>query len=114
MLGIHGLRSSLRVLFEQGMESVSQRIAELTAVIVEQADRRGFELLSPRQATSRGGIVSFRVPDRQQAQLYRHLMDRQVICAYRGGGIRFSPHFHNTGEEIIEAFHRIDKAASNT
>jgi len=34
-----------------------------------------------------------------------------VICAYRGGGIRFSPHFYNTQQQIREAFVRLDSLA---
>jgi len=30
-----------------------------------------------------------------------------VVCALRGGGIRFSPHFYNTLEEIDRAFELI-------
>jgi len=26
--------------------------------------------------------------------LYKHLQDNGVVCALRGGGIRFSPHFY--------------------
>jgi hypothetical protein len=33
--------------------------------------------------------------------LYRKLMSRGVVCAQRGGGIRFSPHFY-TPEAVLE------------
>jgi selenocysteine lyase/cysteine desulfurase len=36
--------------------------------------------------------------------LYKHLQDNGVVCALRGGGIRFSPHFYNTQQEIAQAF----------
>jgi selenocysteine lyase/cysteine desulfurase len=36
--------------------------------------------------------------------LYKHLQDNGVVCALRGGGIRFSPHFYNTAQEIAKAF----------
>jgi selenocysteine lyase/cysteine desulfurase len=104
MLGIHALQASLEVLHEQGIESIHQQIKTNTACIVEEVDRLGFELISPRQEDRRGGIVTFRVPERDNQGLYRLLMDRQVICASRGGGIRFSPHFYNTQEEIEQAF----------
>lgn len=106
MLGIHALHASLEVLLEQGIETVHRQIESNTTHIVEQIDRLGFELLSPRQAARRGGIVTFRVPDRDNQELYRYLMDKRVVCAYRGGGIRFSPHFYNTRKEIEQAFVR--------
>jgi selenocysteine lyase/cysteine desulfurase len=36
--------------------------------------------------------------------LYKHLQDNGVVCALRGGGIRFSAHFYNTQQEIAQAF----------
>ncbi|MEN8132503.1 MAG: aminotransferase class V-fold PLP-dependent enzyme [Pseudomonadota bacterium] len=109
MLGIHALQASLEVLHEQGIESIHQQIKTNTACIVEEVDRLGFELLSPRQEERRGGILTFRIPSRDNRQLYECLMSKRVICAYRAGGIRFSPHFHNTEEEIDRAFALLSK-----
>jgi selenocysteine lyase/cysteine desulfurase len=107
MLGVHALQASLGVIQDQGLESIQSRIETLTRLITEKVEASGFELLSPRQPTRRGGILTFRVPERDNQALYRSLMERHVICAYRGGGIRFSPHFHNTPEEIDLAFARL-------
>jgi selenocysteine lyase/cysteine desulfurase len=35
------------------------------------------------------------------------LQKNGVVCALRGGGIRFSPHFYNTFEEIDRALELI-------
>ncbi|MDQ6963116.1 MAG: hypothetical protein Q9M28_11430 [Mariprofundaceae bacterium] len=40
------------------------------------------------------GIVTFHCAGVDQASLYHRLMQAGVMCAYRGGGIRFSPHFY--------------------
>ncbi len=104
MLGVHALHASLEVLHEQGIANVQRQINSNTAYIVEQIDAHGFELLSPRLADRRGGIVTFRQPGRDSQELYRQLMGKQIVCASRGGGIRFSPHFYNTREEIEQAF----------
>ncbi len=109
MLGIHALHASLSLLLETGIERIDESVRALTQEIIEKADARGFELLTPRAAESRAGIVTFRVPDRDNQQLYRDLMDVRVVCAHRAGGIRFSPHFHNTPEQIESAFYRLDK-----
>ena len=109
MLGIHALRASLELIHEQGIEAIQRQIATHTAFMVDEIDRLGFELLSPRQAERRGGIVTFQVPERDHQALYRRLMQRHVICASRGGGIRFSPHFYNTQEQIKQAFNRLSE-----
>jgi hypothetical protein len=41
--------------------------------------------------------------------LFDDLTARQVVCAKRGGGIRFSPHFYTPFEVIDRAFALIEQ-----
>ena len=52
---------------------------------------------------SRAGIVLFRKTDADTEALYRHLQKHNVICAMRGNGIRFSPHFYTSLEKMDAA-----------
>jgi selenocysteine lyase/cysteine desulfurase len=104
MLGVHALHSSLSLLLDRGMDQVSAAIQSLTDLTIDQVDALNYQLLTPRATELRGGIVTFIVPDYDNQSLYQSLMKKGVICAYRGGGIRFSPHFHNTNGQIIAAF----------
>ena len=108
MLAIHALEASLSLLLEIGVATLSERIADNTRGMLYHIDRRGFELLSPRQPSRRSGIVTFRVPGTESQRLYEALMKQGVVCACRGGGVRFSPHFHTPPEQIGAAFDRID------
>ncbi|MCU7905429.1 MAG: aminotransferase class V-fold PLP-dependent enzyme [Candidatus Thiodiazotropha sp. (ex Epidulcina cf. delphinae)] len=107
MLGVHALQASLSLILEIGLEKIFSRIQANTDEIIEQVDALGFELLTPRAHDKRAGIVTFRVPEKDNQALYHRLMEQRVVCAYRGGGIRFSPHFHNTIEQIRTAFARL-------
>jgi selenocysteine lyase/cysteine desulfurase len=107
MLGIHALHASLSLIHEIGLSKISADINRNTDHIIEQVDAAGFELLTPRASFKRAGIVTFRVPDRDNQALYQGLMQQQVMCAYRGAGIRFSPHFYNHENEIKNAFKRL-------
>jgi hypothetical protein len=52
------------------------------------------------------GIVNFQRRDldaNAHAALYRQLMKSGVICALRGGGIRFSPHFYTPMSQLAQA-----------
>ncbi len=111
MLGAHALLASLELLLEIGIDRVFSLIERNTHAIVGAIERRGFELLSPRPPEARAGIVTFRVPDADQPQLLQSLMQHKVVCAMRGGGIRFSPHFHNTPEQVERAFELVDRFA---
>ena len=101
MQGIYALEASLSLLQEEGLEGVHGAIEERTSHLIDLIDSKGFELLSPRESTRRAGIVTFRVAGTDPQALHRALMRRQVICAQRGGGVRFSPHFY-TDEAILD------------
>lgn len=109
MIGVHALHASLTLLLERGIESVASEIERLTQFIIDRVDASAFQLLTPRASELRGGIITFLVPGIDNQSLYKSLMQQQVMCAYRGGGIRFSPHFYNTEEQIAEAFVRLKK-----
>jgi selenocysteine lyase/cysteine desulfurase len=66
--------------------------------------RQGYEVLSPRHPEDRSGIVTFRVPGADPHALWKALLARNVVCSPRSGGIRVSPHFYNTPEEIARFF----------
>jgi selenocysteine lyase/cysteine desulfurase len=103
VLGVHALEASLAVLQEVGISQVANAIAERVDRLVELIDARGLELLSPRAPERRAGIVTFRVPGVDQQALYKALMQRDLMCASRGGGLRFSPHFYTPMEHLQRA-----------
>ena len=106
MLGIHGLEASLALIEETGIRNIEGKVLNNTRHIMDLIEEHG-DRLEPisRSAPSRlSGIVSFRVKAAAQDEIHRRLMARGVICASRGGGIRFSPHFHTAPEQIARAF----------
>lgn len=113
LLGAHALEASLSLLLEHGMETVAAGIAERVDRLIELIDAHGLELLSPREPARRAGIVTLRIPGVDQQTLYKGLMERGLMCAARGGGIRFSPHFYTPMEHLERALRlTLDTAAS--
>ncbi len=113
MLAIHALNASLDVLFEVGMHKVEAQVLENSGRLTGQLlELDGVELISPRESRRRAGIVSFRRRDVDNEALYRYLQRNGVICALRGGGIRFSPHFYTENERISAAVRLIDSFSS--
>jgi cysteine desulfurase / selenocysteine lyase len=104
MLGIQALSASLSLLLEIGMQQVEQQVlanAEwVRQCVLANAE---LELLSEAQPHLNSGIVVFRHRDIDNEALYRYLQQQGVVCALRGGGIRFSPHFYNSRAEIQRA-----------
>jgi cysteine desulfurase/selenocysteine lyase len=104
MLGIFGLEASLSLLQEVGLVEVERRVLANARHLIEAVSRHPrLELVSSGDSGRHAGIVTFRVRDRDSRQVYRHLMGSGVVCAHRGGGIRFSPHFYNTPEQLDAA-----------
>ena len=111
MLGIHALEASLSLIEERGVGAIADTVAANISLGMDQIERYGFKLLSPTRPQRRSGILTFRVPGIDQARLHRELMQRGVICAQRGGGIRFSPHFHTAPEVLEKGFAMVKEAA---
>ncbi|HEC16359.1 MAG TPA: aminotransferase class V-fold PLP-dependent enzyme [Sedimenticola sp.] len=103
MLGIHALHASLSLIRKIGLEDISRNIIKNTSLLIEMIDERDhIKLLSPRDEARRSGIVTFHIQGADHRALHAYLMKNGVICAQRGGGIRFSPHFY-TGSDKIHA-----------
>jgi selenocysteine lyase/cysteine desulfurase len=104
MTGIVALHASVGLLLDIGMESVEMQVMENSAWLANKlAALNKIEILSPRDDDRRAGIVTFRKSDTDTGALYRHLQNHDVICAMRGGGIRFSPHFYTSVETMSAA-----------
>lgn len=101
MLGVHALDASLSLLLETGVDRIQAAVADRIDLLTELIDRHGFELLSPREHQRQAGIITFRIPGTDNQSLHRKLTDSGVVCAQRGGGIRFSPHFY-TPEDFLK------------
>ena len=95
MLGIHALSASLDLLAEVGMENVAQHVLANSALLMTRLGALpGIELLTPGQSGRHAGIVSFRSAGIDASELHQQLVARKILCAQRGAGVRFSPHFY--------------------
>ncbi len=104
MLGIHAFSASLSLLLETGMDAIEALVIERSDYLKEAiAKSAHLELLSERHSALKSGIVIFKHRTIANNLLYKHLQENGVVCALRGGGLRFSPHFYNTFEEIDRA-----------
>jgi len=97
MLGIHTLNASLGFIHDIGIETISSELNKrMNYLIGRLLEIPNLTILSPIEEQHRGGIVTFKVEQTDSNKLYVKLMKQGVICACRGGGVRFSPHFYTT------------------
>lgn len=112
MLGIHAWSASLSLLLETGMDAVEKQALANAAYARELIAQSGrLILLSSQNPVLSSAIIVFRHHALDNRALFRRLNESNVICALRGQGIRFSPHFYNTTEEIRYAIHSATDAA---
>jgi cysteine desulfurase/selenocysteine lyase len=110
MLGIHALSASVSLLLETGMEKIENLLFERMDYLRERIERHPkLELLRPAPSVLKSGIGVFRHKTISNPALYHYLMQQKVICALRGAGIRFSPHFYNGLDQIDRALAIIDR-----
>lgn len=103
-LAQHALSASLELLSEVGAERIQQALQQRTAYLLQSiATLPGARLLSPTTPERRAGIITFTFRGVDNDWLYRELMAAGVICASRGGGIRWSPHFYTPHEVLDKA-----------
>ena len=99
-LGLIGLQASLELLFEIGIDNVHRKITRNITYLIERIDQSRFEIVTPLPPEKRGGILMLRLRKGDNEALYRTLLDHQILCAYRRGGIRLSPHFYISKENL--------------
>ncbi|MFA5678814.1 MAG: aminotransferase class V-fold PLP-dependent enzyme [Pseudomonas sp.] len=107
-LAQHALSASLALLSEVGAERIQQALQQRTAYLLQSiGSLPGACILSPIRPDRRGGIVTFTFQGVDNTWLYEQLMQAGVICAARGGGIRWSPHFYTPQETLDLALKRL-------
>ncbi len=100
MMGIFALGAAFELLAEVGIDRIWDRIQSLNDYAVEGLQKKGYEILSPLEEGKRSGILTFRSDRHSTEELFRRLTEAQIVAAVRCGGIRISPHFYNTIDEI--------------
>jgi selenocysteine lyase/cysteine desulfurase len=104
MLGIHALSASLSLILETGMTAIERLVMANTQYLIDLISESPYLMLlsKPRQQF-KSGIVLFQHANIDNKLVFKHLTDSGVICAQRGAGIRFSPHFYNPQTELDQA-----------
>jgi kynureninase len=89
----------LEIIAAIGVDRIRARSMRMTARLLELADRAGLPSVSVRDPERLAGTVAVNPPD--ALHVSRALKARDFVVDYRPGvGIRVSPHFYNTMDEI--------------
>jgi kynureninase len=108
---LYAAQPGLKIIREVGVERIRAKSKQMTARLIELADQRGWKVNCTRDPERRGGTVAIDMPNSQE--VCQELLRRDVIVDWRPrAGVRFSPHFYNTMEEIDRAIETVDEILS--
>jgi kynureninase len=96
-------QGGLDIITEVGPAPIRERQQDLVEYVITRADEAGLPIRSPRDRNGRGGIVNVGVGP-EAGKVCHALLDRDICTDYRGDGIRVSPHFFNTEEDVDRLF----------
>jgi selenocysteine lyase/cysteine desulfurase len=109
MLGIMALVSSLEVLLEHGMQRVGSDLQTHVQRLIEGLQAiPGVELLTDTSPDRLSGIVTFRHPSLASKAIQQQLLQQDILCAERGGGVRLSPHYYLPPSHIDQSLQVIE------
>lgn len=109
---LYACQPGLEIIHKVGVDAIRKKSVRQTERLIESALPRGWRVNSPRDSSERGGTVSIDCPHAQEVK--NELVARNILVDYRpGAGIRISPHFYNTDEEIDFSLAQIDDILSS-
>jgi kynureninase len=107
---LYSARSGYEIINQIGVAAIREKSVRQTTRLIELADDAGISLRTCREPQRRGGVVILDVPNGKEVT--RELGRREVLVDYRpGAGIRISPHFYTTDEELEHTIHEIRETA---
>src|SRR5438552_3304636 len=96
---LEAARPGLKIISEVGVNRIREKSKRQTAKLITLADQHEWRVNTPRDPEKRGGTVSIDMPDSQD--VCRELLKRDILVDWRPkAGVRFSPHFYNTDQEL--------------
>jgi cysteine desulfurase / selenocysteine lyase len=103
-----GIDASLRYINDLGIANIEKRVLSLSEYLIEELEDLGVKINTPVEPERRAGIVTYSLPKYEDnVKSYEAMKKNNINVAHRYtggvGGIRISPHFFNTEEEIDKA-----------
>lgn len=96
---LYAAEAGYKIINAIGVDRIREKSVRQTDYLIGLAQEAGFEVTSPKDSSQRGGTVT--VFHEHAAAIAKELVKREFIIDYRpGAGVRISPHFYTTDEEL--------------
>ena len=103
-----GATEALKMMLNLGIRNIERRILILTDRLIEAVRDLGLKLQTPEEPQCRSGIVNFKMDKPQE--MTEKLKNQGIVVSARAHGIRVSPHFYNSEEEIDRLIEEVKRA----
>jgi kynureninase len=111
---LYAAQSGYRIINEIGVHRIREKSMRQTEYLINLAEEAGFTVTSPKNVSQRGGTIT--IAHEHAGAVTKELIRREFIVDYRpGAGIRISPHFYTTDDElelVIKELKKISDSAS--
>jgi kynureninase len=105
---LEAARPGIKITAEVGVAKIREKSKRQTTRLIDLADQRGWRVNTPRDPEKRGGTVSIDMPD--SYEVCQALLKRDILVDWRPqAGVRFSPHFYNTDDELDAAITAVEE-----
>jgi cysteine desulfurase/selenocysteine lyase len=99
-IGCHGLRASMELLLEAGVDRIAPAVQALADRLAAGAATKGYQLLGDRRPENGAGIIAIQKPGIDSRKVVHELKKQGIIAAARQGWVRLSPHYYISPMEI--------------
>lgn len=104
--------SGYQIINEIGVDKIRAKNVRQTDYLFSLAEEAGFRVTSPKDAAQRGGTIT--VAHEHAAAMAKELIRREFIIDYRpGAGIRISPHFYTSDNELALVIQEMKKISDS-
>jgi kynureninase len=108
---LYAARPGVNIIRDVGVENIRAKSQRQTQLLIDLADQHGWRVNTPRDPQRRGGTVVIDMPNSKEVA--QELLRRDVLIDWRPkAGVRFSPHFYNTDQEIHTAIAAVEEILS--
>jgi len=112
VMGIYALGAAIDLLLDVRIDRIQARVIQLGDLIIREAEKRDFQVRTPKSKEERGGIISI-LGNLDPINVKDKLKEEGILVNVRGGAIRVSPHFYNTEYEVLRLFDAIDRVVKS-
>ena len=109
---LYAAQSGYKIINTIGVDKIREKSMRQTSYLIDLAEEAGFRVTSPRDPERRAGTVT--VAHEHAGAMTKELIRREFIVDYRpGAGVRISPHFYTTDEELELVIAEMKKIAES-